>query len=182
MINNKSIILGVTGSIAAYKAADIISNLTKLNISVYPVMTKGGTEFITPLTLQTLSKNKVYTDVFQEKSPEEVKHISLSQKASLLLIAPASADVIGKMANGIADDMLTTLYLATQNIPILIAPAMNTRMYEHPAVQENILTLKNRGAQIIEPRESMLACGDVGKGAMAEVSAIISEVKKALNL
>jgi phosphopantothenoylcysteine decarboxylase/phosphopantothenoylcysteine decarboxylase/phosphopantothenate--cysteine ligase len=176
----KNIILGVTGSIAAYKAADIVSSLTKLDCNVNVVMTKAATEFITPLTLQTLSKNRVYTDVFQEDCPEEVKHITLPQNADLLLIAPATANIIGKFANGIADDMLTSLFLATQKIPMLIAPAMNTRMYENPIVQENLSKLEKYGFRVIEPKESRLACGDIGKGALADVNKIIDIVKEYL--
>lgn len=179
MTGKKTIVLGVTGSIAAYKAADIVSGLTP-DCSVNVVMTKAATQFITPLTLQTLSKNRVYTDVFQEECPEEVKHITLAQGADLLLIAPATANIIGKLANGVADDMLTSLYLAVQGIPMLIAPAMNTRMYEHPAVQENLSKLIGRGFTLIEPKESRLACGSVGKGALADVGNIIGAVKKAL--
>ena len=171
-----NIILGVTGSIAAYKAADITSQLVKKGWNVNVVMTRGGTEFITPLTFQTLSKNKVYTDVFQEREPHEVKHIGLSQRADIFLIAPATANVIGKIANGIADDMLTSLALSVTGIPKIIAPAMNTRMYENSIVQENIEKLKNYNYEFIEPRESMLACGDVGKGALANVSDIINFV------
>ena len=181
MSNKKSIILGVTGSIAAYKSADIISSLIKINYSVNAVMTKGGSQFITPLTLQTLSKNKVYIDVFQEDCPSEVKHITLAQNADLLLIAPATANIIGKLACGIADDMLTSLSLAVNNIPKLIAPAMNTNMYNNPVVQENIEKLKKVGYEIIEPKESILACGDIGKGALADVSVITSAVEKALS-
>lgn len=177
----KNIILGVTGSIAAYKAADIANILTKDGYNVDVIMTKGGTAFITPLTLQTLSKNRVYTDVFQEDYPREVKHISLANKADLLLVAPASADIIGKMANGIADDMLTSVILAVRDIPRIIAPAMNTNMYENPIVQNNLKKLKAYGYEIIEPREARLACGDVGKGALASVETIIDTVKKALN-
>lgn len=177
----KNIILGVTGSIAAYKAADIANILTKDGYNVDVIMTKGGTVFITPLTLQTLSKNRVYTDVFQEDYPREVKHISLANKADLLLVAPASADIIGKMANGIADDMLTSVILAVRDIPRIIAPAMNTNMYENPIVQNNLKKLKAYGYEIIEPREARLACGDVGKGALASVETIIDTVKKALN-
>ena len=176
----KNIVLGITGSIAAYKAADIVTKLTKESCTVNVVMTKASTQFITPLTLQTLSKNQVYSDVFQEECPSEVKHITLAQNADLLLIAPATANIIGKLANGIADDMLTSLYLATKDIPILIAPAMNSRMYENPAVKENLLKLESRGFTVIEPRESMLACGYVGKGAIADISTIVSAVKKQL--
>ncbi len=178
----KNVVLGVTGSIAAYKAADIISGLIKTGCCVNAVMTKGATQFITPLTLQTLSKNTVYTDVFQEECPNEVKHITLAQHADLLVIAPATANIIGKLAHGIADDMLTSLFLAVQHIPILIAPAMNTRMYENPAVVANLAILKSRGIQIIEPKESLLACGDIGKGALADVSDILMCIKRALSI
>lgn len=139
-------------------------------------MTKGAQEFITPLTLQTLSKNKVIVDVFQEKEPKEVKHISLSQNADVFLIAPATASIIGKIAAGIADDMLSTLALSVTGIPKLIAPAMNTSMYNNCIVQDNIKKLNMYGYQFIEPRESLLACGDFGKGALAEVSNIIEVI------
>lgn len=182
MMIKKKIVVGVTGSIAAYKAADIVSGLTKLDCDVNVVMTKGGERFITPLTLQTLSKNKVYTDVFQEDCPSEVKHISLAEKADLFMIAPATANIIGKLANGIADDMLTSLYLAVKDIPMLIAPAMNTRMYENPVVTENLERLVKMGFQIIEPKTSRLACGSVGKGALADVSHILDIVKQTLHL
>lgn len=176
----KNIILGVTGSIAAYKAADIVNILTKDGYNVDVIMTRGGMEFITPLTLQTLSKNRVYTDVFQEDYPSEVKHISLAQKADLLLVAPSSADVIGKFANGIADDMLTSVVVALRNVPRYIAPAMNTNMYENPIVQENLTKLKKYGFEIIEPKEARLACGDLGKGALADVETIIKTVERRL--
>jgi len=177
----KNVILGITGSIAAYKAADIANILTKDGINVDVIMTKGAMAFITPLTLQTLSKNTVYTDVFREDYPREVKHISLAKKADLLLIAPASADVIGKIANGIADDMLTTVVMALHNIPMYIAPAMNTNMYENAIVRDNIIKLAKYGFQIIEPRRARLACGDLGKGALADVDTIISTVEKCLS-
>lgn len=176
----KNIVLGVTGSIAAYKSADIVSSLMKLDCSVTVIITKAATQFITPLTLQTLSKNKVYVDVFQEDCPNEVKHITLAQNADLLLIAPATANIIGKLANGIADDMLTSLYLAVSNIPMLLAPAMNTRMYEHQVVKNNLQKLKDVGFQIIDPKESRLACGDFGRGALADVSTIIDVVLQKL--
>lgn len=176
----KNIILGVTGSIAAYKAAEITNTLTKDGYNVDVIMTKGGREFITPLTLQTLSKNRVYTDVFQEDYPREVKHISLAVKADLLLVAPASANIIGKFASGIADDMLTSVVLALGDIPKYIAPAMNTNMYENPIVQENIAKLKKYGFEIIEPKESRLACGDLGKGALADVATIVQTVEDCL--
>lgn len=176
----KNIILGVTGSIAAYKAADIVNTLTKDGCHVDVIMTKGGMAFLTPLTLQSLSKNRVYTDVFQEDYPGEVKHISLAKKADLFLVAPASADIIGKMANGIADDMLSTVALAIRDIPRYIAPAMNTNMYENPIVQENLAKLRKYGFRIIEPKEARLACGDLGKGALADVDTIIATVEGCL--
>lgn len=172
----KNIVLGITGSIAAYKAASITNTLTKLGYNVDVIMTKGGMEFIAPITLQTLSKNRVYTDVFQVDYPREVKHISLTKKADLFLIAPATANIIGKIANGIGDDMLTTVALAMKDIPMIIAPAMNTRMYENPIVQGNIEKLKKYGYQFIEPREALLADGDLGKGALADESEIIKVV------
>jgi phosphopantothenoylcysteine decarboxylase len=176
----KNVILGVTGSVAAYKAAEIANILKKDGCNVDVIITKGGMEFITPLTFQTLTGNRVYTDMFSEEFPSEVKHISLAKKADVFLIAPATANVIGKVANGIADDMLTTVIMAVRNIPILIAPAMNTNMYENPIVQENIDKLKRLGFLIIEPREARLACGDLGKGALADVQVIVDAVKKYL--
>ena len=176
----KNIVLGVTGSIAAYKAAEITNTLTKLGYNVDVILTKGGMEFITPLTLQTLSKNRVYTDMFQLEYPREVKHISLSKKADLFVIAPATANIIGKIANGIGDDMLTSVALAMTGIPMLIAPAMNTRMYENSIVQENMEKLKKHGYQIIEPRAAMLADGELGKGARADVDRIVQAITENL--
>jgi phosphopantothenoylcysteine decarboxylase len=176
----KNIVLGVTGSIAAYKAADIVNILTKDGYNVDVIMTEGGMAFITPLTLQTLSKNRVYTDVFQEDYPREIKHISLAKKADLLLVAPASADAIGKFASGIADDMLTSVVLAIGDIPRYIAPAMNTNMYENPIVQDNISKLKKYGFEIINPKEARLACGDLGNGALADVEVIVRTIEQRL--
>ena len=169
----KEIILGITGSIAAYKAAEIANRLTKLNISVHTIMTDAATKFITPLTFQTLTKNKVYMDMFEEIFYHDVRHISLAQKADCFLIAPASANIIGKIAAGIADDMLTTVIMAFKNKPIIICPAMNTAMYENPITQRNIKTLTELGYLFIEPKESRLACGDLGKGALADIDEII---------
>lgn len=176
-----NILLGVTGSIAAYKAADITSQLTKLGHNVDVMLTESGAKFITPLTLQTLSKNKVYMDMFEEIVPKEVKHISLAKKADLVLIAPATANIIGKLAYGIADDFLSTTVMAAYNeTPIYIAPAMNTNMYENPVVQENIRKLTDLGYHFIEPKASLLACGDLGKGALADVNVIVDTVAAAL--
>jgi phosphopantothenoylcysteine decarboxylase/phosphopantothenoylcysteine decarboxylase/phosphopantothenate--cysteine ligase len=172
--------LGVTGSIAAYKAADLIGILTRDGFRVDVIMTRGAEAFLTPLTFQTLSKRRVYTDVFQEDDPSEVKHIELARKADLLLIAPATADVIGKIANGLADDMLTSAVLAVRGIPRLLAPAMNTRMYENPAVQENLERLRGFGFEIIPPKESLLACGEFGRGALADVDTIAKTVEERL--
>ena len=172
----KTVILGVTGSIAAYKAPDIVSRLTKNHCDVHVVMTKNGAAFITPLTMQTMSRNRVFVDVLQEDDPKEVIHVNLPQKSDLMLIAPATANVIAKIAAGIADDMLTSMVLAAHNIPKLIAPAMNTRMYENEATQHNLDILRQRGWEIIEPRTAMLACGYEGKGALAEVSVITDHV------
>lgn len=173
-----NIVLGVTGSIAAYKAADIISRLKKLGHEVDVILTESGSRIITPITLQTLSKNKVYMDMFEEITPKEVKHISLAEKADLLLIAPATASIIGKIANGIADDFLSTVVMAAANTtPVYIAPAMNTNMYENPIVQANIEKLRSYGYRFIEPKESLLACGVVGKGALADVDDIIDVIE-----
>lgn len=172
----KNIILGISGSISAYKAADITNRLIDKNFQVNVVMTKSGTAFITPLTMQALSKNPVYTDVLQESNPSDIVHISLPQKADCILIAPATANIIGKIAGGIADDMLSTLVLAAKSIPKLIAPAMNNIMYENEAVQDNLKILQKRGWIIIEPREARLACGTYGKGALAAVDDIVHAV------
>ena len=176
----KNIILGVTGSIAAYKAADIANKLTKAGCSVHVVMTKAAEQFITPLTFMTLTKNKVYTNMFALDDPSRVAHISLAHGADLFLAAPASADFIAKAAAGIGDDMLTTVLLAVQDIPVLIAPAMNTAMYDNKLTQRNIKTLTELGYRFIEPREALLACGDVGRGALADVELIVEKALEAL--
>lgn len=175
-----NILLGVTGSIAAYKAADITSQLTKIGCNVHVILTAAGSKFITALTLQTLSKNKVYEDMFEEIVPSEVKHISLAKKADLILIAPASANIIGKIAGGIADDFLSTAVMAAGKTPVYLAPAMNTNMYENPIVRDNMEKLKSQGYCFIDPKESLLACGDLGKGALADVDVIVNTVITAL--
>ena len=176
----KTIILGVTGSIAAYKAADIVSRLVKKDIDVHVVMTKSGAAFITPLTMQSLSKNRVFVDTLQEDDPSEVIHVNLPQRSDLMLIAPATANIIAKLAYGLADDMLSSMVLAAHDIPKIIAPAMNTRMYENVATQENLEILKRRGWKVIEPRISRLACGYEGLGALAEVDVIVNRVMEDL--
>ncbi len=176
-----NILLGVTGSIAAYKAADIANQLTKRGHAVDVVLTKHAQEFITPLTFQTLTKRRVYTDLFSLEIPNEVEHISLAKLADIALVAPASANLIGKLANGIADDLLTTVLMALDHAPLYISPAMNTAMYENPIVQANLKRLTDAGIRLIEPRESELACGDLGRGALAEVGAILDVIEAALN-
>jgi len=173
----KNIILGITGSIAAYKAADIANILTKSGYSVHVIMTDAAAKFITPLTLQTLTRNKAETDMFEEFNYTEVNHISLAKRADLCIIAPATANIIGKLASGIADDMLTTVVMALGDKPVIIAPAMNTAMYENKINQRNMQTLTDYGYKFIEPKEAMLACGDLGRGALADVDTIINTVK-----
>lgn len=172
----KTVLLGISGSISAYKAADIANELTKKGVNVEIVMTAHSTAFITPLTLQVLTKNPVHTDVMAEHLAKEINHIELARRADLFVIAPASANIIGKIANGIADDMLTTTALAVHDIPKLIAPAMNTYMYQNPAMVENLTKLSRYGYELIKPRESLLACGDYGQGALATVDVIVSEI------
>ena len=175
----KQVVLGITGSIAAYKGAELANLLIKGNASVHVIMTQAATKFITPLTLQSLTKNKVYVDMFEEIVYEDVRHISLAQRADVFVIAPASANIIGKIANGIADDMLSTVVMATR-APVLICPAMNTAMYENPIVQGNMDKLAGLGYFFVQPRESRLACGDVGKGAMVDVDSILQEINTLL--
>lgn len=166
------IILGITGSIAAYKAADIASQLTKLGHEVTCVLTKSALEFVTPLTLHTLSRRPVITDLLAEKDSGQPGHIYLADTADLLLIAPATANVLASLAHGFANDALTAIALATR-APILIAPAMNGKMWQHPATQHNVSTLKSWGHQFIDPAEGMLACGYEGVGRLAEVDHIV---------
>ncbi len=167
MLKNKTVILGVTGGIAAYKIASLASALVKLNASVEVIMTKNATEFITPLTFEELTGRRVMIDTFDRNFSHQVEHISLAERADLLLIAPATANVCAKLAHGIADDMLTTTALACR-CPKLIAPSMNTNMFENPVTQDNIATLKRYGWDVIEPASGRLACGAVGKGKLPE--------------
>ena len=171
-----NIILGVTGSISAYKACDIANELNKKGHSVKVIMTEAGTKFVTPLTFMTLTKNKVYTDTFDLSEPERVEHIALAEEADIFVVAPASADFIAKAAMGMGDDMLTSTLLPFRDKPVVICPAMNTKMYENPLTQRNINTLKDLGFIIVEPKEAYLACGTVGKGALADVEVILEKV------
>ncbi|TZE83417.1 bifunctional phosphopantothenoylcysteine decarboxylase/phosphopantothenate--cysteine ligase CoaBC [Calorimonas adulescens] len=181
VLNNKNIVLGVTGSIAAYKAADIVSRLKKLKANVNVIMTESATKFISPLTLQILSSNYVAVGMFDEVKSWEIEHISLATKADIFVIAPATANIIGKIANGIADDLLTTTVMATK-APVLIAPAMNVNMYENKITQENINKLKSLGYKFIEPATGILACGVYGKGKLADVDDIISGIVETLSV
>ena len=167
MLQGKTVVLGVTGSIAAYKIASLASKLVKLHADVHVLMTQNATNFITPITFETLTGNKCLIDTFDRNFQFDVAHVSLAKKADVMLIAPASANVIGKIANGIADDMLTTTVMAS-TAPVLISPAMNTHMYENPILQDNLQKLERFGYKIIAPAVGMLACHDVGAGKMPE--------------
>ncbi|AIS52594.1 coenzyme A biosynthesis bifunctional protein CoaBC [Thermoanaerobacter kivui] len=169
--NKKNVLLGVAGGIAAYKAADLVSRLVKKDISVDVIMTKAATNFVNPLTFEALSHNKVVIDMFADRKYWEIEHISLAEKADVLAIVPATANIIAKIAHGIADDMLTTTILATKS-PVLIAPAMNTNMYTNPMTQKNIKTLKEYGFFFVEPASGRLACGTYGFGKLADVEDI----------
>ncbi|NGZ73999.1 bifunctional phosphopantothenoylcysteine decarboxylase/phosphopantothenate--cysteine ligase CoaBC [Saccharibacillus alkalitolerans] len=176
MLNGKKILLGVTGGIAAYKAATLCSQLSKAGAEVQVIMTESAQRFIPALTLQVLTRHSVHTDTFDEHNPKVVNHIDLADWADLVLIAPATANVIGKLANGLADDMLSTTLLAV-TAPVMVAPAMNVHMYTHPAVAQNMQTLVDRGVLMIEPGDGMLACGYVGKGRMEEPESIVEVLR-----
>jgi phosphopantothenoylcysteine decarboxylase/phosphopantothenate--cysteine ligase len=175
----KNIILGVSGSIACYKAADLASSLTQSGLNVQVVMTRHATEFVSPLTFQTLSRNPVTTGIFDEKESWHPGHIALADSADLLLIAPATANTLAKLACGIADDALTSIALAV-TCPLLIAPAMNGKMWLHAATQENVARLKDRGATFLGPEEGLLACGYEGVGRLWNTSDIAAEALKIL--
>ena len=175
MENKRCVVLGVTGGIAVYKALDVISALRKKDVDVRVIMTKSATEFVTPLTFQSMSQNIVTTDMFAEPKAWEIQHISLAKRADVFLVAPATANIIGKVANGIADDMLSTTIMATR-AKVVFAPAMNTNMYTNPIVQENIAKLKKLGYEFIEPASGRLACGDEGKGKLAPALDIVEKV------
>ncbi|MBJ9988302.1 MULTISPECIES: bifunctional phosphopantothenoylcysteine decarboxylase/phosphopantothenate--cysteine ligase CoaBC [Paenibacillus] len=177
MLTGKTIVLGVTGGIAAFKAASLCSKLVQKGADVHVIMTESAKQFITELTFQSLSKNPVYSDTFDERDPSVVSHIHLADEADLVLIAPATANMIAKMAHGLADDMLSTTLLATE-APVMIAPAMNVHMYAHPAVQANMRLLESRGVMMIEPGEGLLACGYVGKGRLEEPETIVQVVER----
>lgn len=178
-MTGKTIVIGITGSIAAYKACGIVNILKKGSFDVKVILTKEGERFITPLTLQTLSGNKVLTDMFELPDVWNPVHTSLADSASLVLIAPATANVIGKLANGILDDLLSCVVYATK-APVLIAPAMNEKMYNHKIVQENIARLKKIGYSFVGPVKGHLACGHDAIGHIADISDIVKEAKRLL--
>jgi len=175
MLKQKNILLGVTGGIAAYKACALTSKLTQFGANVKVVMTSSATEFVSPLTFQALSRNPVYTDTFDEKDPQKIAHIDVADWADIVIIAPATAHILGRLVNGIAADMLSTLLLAT-TAPVYIAPAMNVNMYKHPAVIHNMKQLEQWGYHFIEPGAGYLACGWIGKGRMEEPESIIEVI------
>ncbi|WP_077326090.1 bifunctional phosphopantothenoylcysteine decarboxylase/phosphopantothenate--cysteine ligase CoaBC [Virgibacillus siamensis] len=176
MLQNKNVLLGVSGGIAAYKACALTSKLTQQGANVKVIMTESATKFVSPLTFQALSRNPVYTDTFDEKNPKKIAHIDIADWADIAIIAPATANIIGKMANGIADEMLSTTLLATQ-ASVYIAPAMNVHMYAHQAVIANMKKLESWGYHFIEPGAGYLACGYVGKGRLEEPETIIETIK-----
>ena len=179
MLSNFNVLLGVSGGIACYKACEVVSRLKKLNAGVDVVMTKHATEFVAPLTFETLSNRPVVSDMFSREREWEVEHIALAKKADLCIIAPATANIISKLAEGIADDMLTTTYLALK-CPVIIAPAMNTNMYENPVIKANLEKLRKSGVIVVDSAEGRLACGDVGKGKMAEPLDIVAKTVEVL--
>ena len=175
MLQGREVVLGVTGGIAVYKSAEVVSRLRKLGASVHVIMTKNATEFVAPLTFETMSNHPVVTDTFARPATWEVEHISLAQRAEVFVIAPATANILAKMACGIADDMLSTTVLATK-APVLVAPAMNTGMWTAEATQRNMDTLRARGVHVVGPGSGMLACGDVGAGRMSEPAEIVAAI------
>lgn len=179
MLYGKNVVIGISGGIACYKACEVVSRLKKAGADVDVIMTKHATEFIQPLTFETLAKSKVVSDMFEPVSEYDINHISLAKKADLFLIAPATANVIAKFAEGIADDMLTTTYLAS-TAKKLICPAMNVNMFENAATQKHIEQLKTRGVEIMDSPSGLLACGDTGKGRMAEPEDIVKRVTEIL--
>ena len=177
MLKGKTVLLGITGSIAAYKIAYLASALHKLHADVHVLMTENATNFINPITFETLTGNKCLVDTFDRNFQFQVEHVSIAKKADVVMIAPASANVIGKLANGLADDMLTTTVMACRCLKIL-APAMNTAMYENPVVQDNIRKLKTYGYEVITPASGYLACGDTGAGKMPEPETLLEYILK----
>ena len=181
MIKGKNIVIGITGGIACYKVCEVITHLVREGANVEVIMTKNATEFITPLTIETLSKHKVVVDMFEKKEHIEVEHISLARKADLIAVVPATANIIGKVANGIADDMLSTTIMATR-AKVVFAPAMNNEMYNNIIVQDNIAKLRKYGYDFVEPIEGNLACGYRAIGKLANKETIIAKIQKLLEV
>lgn len=179
MLSGKTVVLGVTGGIAAYKACELTSRLRRAGAQVYVVMTKNACEFVAPLTFETLSNHPVVTDTFARPEKWEVEHVALAKRADVFVIAPATANIMAKLAVGLADDMLSTTALATR-APLLIAPAMNTGMWENAATRQNVETLRARGARLIGPEGGFLACGDQGAGRMSEPETIFDAIAETL--
>ena len=180
MLRGKTVLLGVSGGIACYKAASLTSALVKQHCNVHVIMTRNATEFISPITFESLTGNRTVTDTFDRNHQYQVEHIALADQADLVLVAPATANVLAKFAHGIADDMLSTTVLAC-NCPKIAAPAMNTKMYENPVTQDNLTTLRRYGWEIVEPASGHLACGAVGKGKMPEPEDLLETVLHALS-
>ena len=179
MLKGKTVILGVTGSIAAYKIADLASRLSKLHCNVHVIMTKNATNFINPITFETLTNNKCLVDTFDRNFQYQVEHVALAKQADVVLVAPATANVIAKMAHGLADDMLTTTVLAC-TCPKIVSPAMNTQMLHNPITQDNLDILKHYGFEIIEPATGMLACKDIGDGKLPDTDVLLDYILKAI--
>ena len=179
MLKGKTVVLGVSGSIAAYKIADLASKLSKLHCDVHVIMTKNATNFINPITFETLTNNKCLVDTFDRNFQYSVEHVSLAKKADVVLVAPATANVIAKMAHGLADDMLTTTVLAC-TCPKIVSPAMNTQMLHNPITQDNLDILKHYGFEIIEPATGMLACKDIGDGKLPETDVLLDYILKTI--
>ena len=176
MLKGKVIVIGVTGSIAAYKIANLCSMLKKLNAEIHVIMTKNATNFINPITFETLTGNKCLVDTFDRNFEFNVEHVSLAKRADLFMVAPASANVIGKIRAGICDDMLTTTLFAFNRGPKIIAPAMNTNMYDNPILQDNLKALKDYGYEIVEPAVGYLACGDTGRGKLVSEEVLLDKI------
>lgn len=177
MLKSKTIVLGISGGIAAYKAAELTRRLIEEGAEVHVMMTKGAQQFITPLTLQTLSGHPIHTDLFSLTQEQEIGHITLADRADAIVVAPATADILAKVAHGICDDLLTTVICATQ-APVIFAPSMNVHMWENPITQENVSQLKKFGYRIIEPDKGPLACGYNGSGRLPEIPILLNTLRE----